>query len=111
MKYVCLLALMISAACAPVPDDTSGIVDITDGPELPTTPVAASNPGGSPDAEECDAETYRPLLGTPAADTVFPTGERLRVYSEADIVTQEYIPQRTNVVFDSSGRINRVFCG
>ena len=111
MKYVCLFALMASAACAPVPDDASGIVDITDGPEVVVDVGDAPAAGGAPDLEECDAADYRPLIGTPVTETVFPTGARLRVYSEADIVTQEYIPQRTNVVFDSSGRINQVYCG
>lgn len=112
MKYVCLLALLAFAACAPVPDDTAGIIDITDGPEVVVdigdAPIGA---GGAPDLEECDAAEYRPLIGTPVADSVFQTGERLRVYSEADIVTQEYIPQRTNVVYTSGGTITRVFCG
>lgn len=103
MKYVCLLALMGLIACAPQPDDT-------------TAGVAISNGAGANDLvenpnEECDADTYRPLLGTPVTATVFPTGERLRVFKTSDIVTQEYIPQRTNVVFNVGGQIVRVFCG
>ncbi|NNE86522.1 MAG: hypothetical protein HKN27_00470 [Silicimonas sp.] len=104
MKYVCLFALLGATACAPVPDDTSGVVDISD------RPGGIEQGGDEVELEECDAADYRPLIGTTVTDTVFPTGERLRVYSEADIVTQEYIPQRTNVVFDTSGKIVRVFC-
>jgi hypothetical protein len=103
MKYVCLLALLGTIACAPVPDDRNGIVDISDG-------GGASDLVQNPN-EECDADAYRPLVGTQVAATIFPTGAKLRVFKDSDIVTQEYIPQRTNVVFDSGGQIVRVFCG
>ena len=103
MNYVCLLAFVGLIACAPVPDDTVGIVDISDG-------AGASDLVDNPN-EECDADSYRPLVGSPVTATVFPTGAKLRVFKDSAIVTQEYIPQRTNVVFNSGGQIVRVFCG
>ena len=103
MKYVCLLAFLAMIACAPVPDDTNAIVDISDG-------AGANDLVDNPN-EECDADAYRPLVGSPVTATVFPTGAKLRVFKSSDIVTQEYIPQRTNVVFNAGGQIIRVFCG
>ncbi len=104
MKYVCLLALLGMIACAPTPNDTVGVVGVSDG-------SGSNNDLAQNENEECNAAEYRPLIGSPVTSTVFPTGARLRVFSEADIVTQEYIPQRTNVVFDTGGQIVRVFCG
>ena len=110
MKNVCLVALLGLIACSPVPD-SGAIVDITDAGEgnegLQDTPDdQADNPN-----DLCDADAYRGLVGTPVTATVFETGKLLRVFSEADIVTQEYIPQRTNVLFSTGGQIIRVFCG
>ncbi|MEO9824355.1 MAG: I78 family peptidase inhibitor [Paracoccaceae bacterium] len=106
MKYVCLSALCGLIACAPVPDsgaiddNSAGVEQSVDGEDV------ADNPN-----DLCDAGEYRALIGTPVTATVFPTGKLLRVFSEADIVTQEYIPQRTNVMFSTGGQIMRVFCG
>lgn len=61
--------------------------------------------------ELCDAKKYRPLVGTPVSAATFPVGPRLRVYGIDDVVTQEYLPNRTNVVHDRNGVILRVFCG
>ena len=103
MKYLCLLALLGLVACAPTPDDT--------------VPVDAISGGGGAvdlveaETEECDAESYRSLLGTQVGATSFPASDRLRVFGQSDIVTQEYIPQRTNVVYNVAGQITRVFCG
>lgn len=66
---------------------------------------------GLADIELCDASDYRPMVGSNIAAATFPAGPRLRVFGEDDIVTQEYIPQRTNVVFDKGGTIVRVYCG
>ena len=66
---------------------------------------------GLADIELCDASDYRPMIGTNFAAVTLPKGPRLRVFGENDIVTQEYIPQRTNVVFDEGGTIVRIYCG
>ena len=89
-----------------------------DGPGLDTRPAAAELPdaeksdgdGGLADIELCDAKDYRDLIGSSVTATTFPEGPRLRVFTLTDIVTQDYIPQRTNVVHDK-GRISRVYCG
>ena len=64
-----------------------------------------------PALEECDAAEYRELVGTNIAATVFPEDPMIRVYGEGDIITQEYIPRRTNIVFDADGNIVQAYCG
>ena len=61
--------------------------------------------------EQCDAEDYRPLIGTAVAEATFPDGPMLRVYAEGDIITQEYLPRRKNIVHNARGVIQNVYCG
>lgn len=84
----------------------------------PLTPVggasgAAEADEGVPDPipEQCDAEEYRGLIGSSIAATTFAESPMLRAFSRSDIITQEYIPQRTNIVYSRDGIILRVYCG
>lgn len=94
---------MVLAACSPVPGE--------DEPAIVTDVVEAEIVEEPPALEQCDAAEYRPLIGTPLADAAIMSGERMRVFGVDDIITQEYLPQRTNVVFDGEGLIARVYCG
>jgi hypothetical protein len=101
------VACLVLAACAAAtPDDREGGGDRA----LPG-PSEEIDGGGLADIELCDAEEYRPLIGTDVGATAFPVSAELRVFGVDDIVTQDYIPQRTNIVFDRSRRIVRVYCG
>lgn len=108
-RLACLLVLFV-AACATAP------VDDRDEPEVPEAnrPLpGASEAGGSglAEIELCDASQYRPLVGQSVDATVFPEGPQFRVFGVNAIVTQDFVPQRTNVVYDASRTITRVFCG
>ena len=70
---------------------------------------ATGDDGGLP--EQCDAAEYRIHIGQNIATVTVPTGPMLRAYGDTDIVTQDYLPQRTNIVYDSAGIIRRVSCG
>ena len=61
--------------------------------------------------EECDAAEYRGFIGQNIAAVTVPTGPMLRAYGETDIITQDYLPQRTNIVYNAEGTILRVTCG
>ena len=61
--------------------------------------------------EECDAADYRPLIGSSIAAVTLPTDPRVRAYGETDIITQDYLPQRTNIIYGADGVILRVTCG
>lgn len=93
---------VVLMACAPVP---------IDGDPAIVTEVVSAEPETPPVLEQCDASDYRPLVGSPFRDAMLVPGDRLRVFSENDIITQEYLPQRTNVVYGSDGLIVRVYCG
>jgi hypothetical protein len=109
-RHLCLLGLATLAACGPaVPASAPPPASAN----LPGAGGAIDAPQGSLGGVElCDAGTYRPLVGQPYTATAFPLGPRLRVYSDIAVVTQEYLPNRTNVVYDArSGAILRAFCG
>ncbi len=63
------------------------------------------------DDEQCDAADYRDLVGSNVAAVTLPSGRDIRVFGENDIVTQDYRPERTNIVYDTGGKIRRVYCG
>lgn len=109
-----ILGVLILASCAS--DGTQVVEDITTGASLPSgaqagdgTAVDAEADGTS--TELCDAASYRSLIGTNISDAVAPEGTNLRVFSINDIVTRDFIPQRTNVVYETDGEITQVYCG
>lgn len=101
-----VVCLVLAACASATPDDREPSSDRA----LPG-PSEKIEGGGLADIELCDAEDYRALIGTDVGATGFPSGAELRVFGVDDIVTQDYIPQRTNIVFDRSRRIVRVYCG
>ena len=101
-----LMLLALSACASSTPDDREVSADRA----LPG-PSEQTEGGGLADIELCDAADYRGLVGSDVGATSFPVGPQLRVFGQNDIITQDYIPQRTNVVYDTSRRIIRVYCG
>lgn len=106
-----LLPVLAIVACGPEAGTGSGVA--VEPGNLPGAGGGANDPQGSLGGVElCDAPSYRPLVGQPVSAATFPAGPKLRVYSDSDVVTQEYMPNRTNVVYDdTTGLILRVFCG
>ena len=105
MKLHFGVGLLLLAACGPV--DIEDEVIVTDVLEEEAI-EEAEEPAV---LEQCDAADYRPMIGTSIAEATFLVSDRLRVFGETDIITQEYLPQRTNVVYDTEGLITRVYCG
>ena len=105
---ICALAFL--AACGP---DEAPVTE--DPPKAGTLPSGAeAGTGGgeaAPGTELCDASAYSGLIGTNIAATSFPNDRRIRVFGENDIVTRDYIPQRTNIVHREDGTITEVYCG
>ena len=108
MRFTILLAALpfLVACAAEAPDDRTEPEDRA----LPG-PSEEIKGGGLAGIELCNAEEYRPLVGSPVSATSFPEGPSLRVFGVNDIVTQDYVPQRTNVVYGTNGTITRVYCG
>ncbi len=74
-------------------------------------PADAGADGAPNVTEQCDADDYRGLIGVAVAEADLGAAERLRIYGEGDIITQEYLPRRTNIVYDARGIVRSVYCG
>ncbi len=110
MRFTVLtISLALLTACASEPPDDRAI--IPDAERNLPGPSESAGGGSLAEIELCDAESYRFLVGTSVDETVFPTGPGLRVFGVNDIVTQDFVPDRTNVVFDTGRQIMRVYCG
>ena len=98
------LALALAACAGEPPDDRTA--------EPMEDPL---DPGEAPGLEEielCDAQEYRGLIGTGIAALTLPADPMIRAFGENDIVTQDYLPHRTNIVYrEQGGEIFRVYCG
>ena len=100
-------ALALTACAVEEPPIEEIIVDpVEEGDAADEGPVEVI-----PALEQCDAADYRPMIGTPVAAATFPQDDMLRIYAVNDIITQEYLPQRTNIVVGLDGLIQRVTCG
>ncbi|TJZ92674.1 hypothetical protein FA743_07360 [Paracoccus gahaiensis] len=85
-----IISAILLAACEPVP-----------------APPAA--PAPAPDT--CGAEGYQGLIGQPRAALAamtFPIGTRL--IGPEDMVTADFRPERLNIEYGLSGRIDKVSC-
>ncbi|MEM7720473.1 MAG: I78 family peptidase inhibitor [Pseudomonadota bacterium] len=109
MRYIrpVVIMLFLGACAGSAPEDR----EVPDNQSLPGPSEGNTGGGELADIELCDAQTYRDLVGSDVDDASFPTAGGPRVFGVNDIVTQDFIPQRTNVVFDTSRRIVRVYCG
>ncbi|MEM6384602.1 MAG: hypothetical protein AAF718_00050 [Pseudomonadota bacterium] len=105
-------SLFILSACgSEAPDDRQEVSTASTVEQALPGPSEAGGSGALAEVELCDAKDYRVLVGSDVDDTSFPLGPRLRVFGINDIVTQDYIPQRTNVVYSDKRRILRIYCG
>lgn len=104
------LVVVLLASCG---SDDAEVVEPA--PQISTLPSGAETGtlGGkaTPGTELCDASAYSGLVGTNVAATTFPVDPRIRVFGLNDIVTRDYIPQRTNIVHGEDGIITEVYCG
>lgn len=85
-----LTAAGLLAACEPVP----------------TAPATPDQP-----SDECRASAYQGLVGQPrevTAQMTFPVGTR--VIGPEDAVTADFRPDRLNIEYGRTGRIDKVSC-
>lgn len=61
--------------------------------------------------DACDRRGYLSLIGTNIAAVTLPASEDIRAFAESDLVTQDFVQTRTNLVYDANGTIIRVYCG
>lgn len=108
------LVLFTLAACAPEGPAIEDDIFESMPPEEDVVLPPSGNAGPQeriPELEQCDADDYRLLIGTPISAVTLPQDDLIRAYGENDIITQDYLPQRTNIVYSMDGIIQRVECG
>jgi len=115
-RFAPVVALLAMAACGSDPAGDQAIeaevislpsgakADVRDDDVVAEVDVVAGT-------ELCDLAPYESLVDTAIADAALPDAENLRVFSINDIVTRDYIPQRTNIVHNEAGVITQVYCG
>lgn len=112
-RFAPVIFLLAVSACGS--DGAGAIEEISVPSNLPSGAASGeteADPGTiATSTELCDAVTYRPLIGTNITDAALPEADSLRVFSVNDIVTRDFIPRRTNVVYETNGEITQVFCG
>lgn len=104
-----IAAALFSAACTPPATE-----------EQPQTPIAdaaqdqAQNmPQNAAEAtaqDTCGASQYAHLVGTNIAAVTLPADSGIRVVAPDDIVTQDFRPDRINVILDDVGVVLRLEC-
>lgn len=101
MKTSMIVALvLLCAACTPPAAP----------PSAPSEPVVSA-PGGPDEAtaqDACGASGYAAMVGTNIAATTFPTG--VRVVAPDTMVTEDFRPDRLNVLVDAQGVITGFRC-
>ena len=84
--------------------------------EQPTseTPVAATPaPGTAADAtaqDTCNAGRFRNLIGSNISEATLSENTNTRIVSPDSVVTQDFRPDRLNIIVDAEGRITSLEC-
>jgi len=95
---------LLATACAPPAEEKA------DGPV--EEPVAAG-PQTREEAtrqDTCGAAAYRSMIGTSIATASFPATPNIRVIMPDSVVTEDFRPERLNVIVDASGNITALEC-
>jgi len=94
---------LVLAACTP-----------SNGPPTAETPDSATPaPGTAADAtaqDTCNAARYGNLIGTNISEAALSESPDTRIVSPDSIVTQDFRPDRLNVIVDEDGQISSLEC-
>ena len=87
-----------------------------------TTTTPAEEPGETPTAsapqtreeataqDTCGASSYRSMIGSNVAAIQVPAGGAVRVIMPDTVVTEDFRPDRVNIIADANGNITSVEC-
>lgn len=99
------VALMALAACSETTVNTEdSVAPIADPAAAPTTAAEATA------QDTCGAAQYSALVGAPLAAASFPADSGIRIIQPDSAVTQDFRPDRINVIVDASGTITSIEC-
>lgn len=97
-----MLALLASA-CAP-PAQPPSESPAAETPAMPQTAAEATA------QDTCGAAQYRSMIGVNIAAATFPADAGIRIIQPDSIVTEDFSPQRLNVIVDANGVITSLEC-
>jgi hypothetical protein len=78
--------------------------------ETPATTAAPQTAAEATAQDTCGAAQYSALIGSNFAAVSFPAGANIRIIQPNQPVTQDFSPQRLNVITDANGLITSLEC-
>lgn len=96
---------LVAAACTPPAE--------TPPPEQPVAEAPAAMPQTREEAtaqDTCGAAQYRSLIGQNIAAVTLPSGANIRVIQPDTVVTEDFRPDRLNIIADATGVITALEC-
>ena len=109
VAFAAVLAAALAGCTGPSSaDPAAGPPPVVQAPPMPT-PVLTPPPA----EPQCEAASLMYLIGKPRTEIPVPVEPaRRRVYCSSCIITEDYAPGRTDIVFDSqTGIVTAVKCG
>lgn len=75
--------------------------------ETPTAPQTAEEATAQ---DTCGASQYAAMIGSNIAAVTFPAESGIRIIQPDSIVTEDFRPERLNVIVDANGAITSLQC-
>jgi hypothetical protein len=94
---------LAAAACAPPASETPPETPEAEAPMPQTREEATAQ-------DTCGAAQYRAMLGSNLAAVTFPADAGIRIIQPDTMVTQDFRPDRLNVIVDANGVITALEC-
>lgn len=104
MRHLIIAAALLMAACAP---------SNTTPPDGATPPADGAGPQTAAEAtaqDTCGASGYRSLVGSSLAAVTLPADANIRIIQPDTMVTQDFRPDRINMIVDADGTITGLEC-
>lgn len=94
---------LLAAACTP-PAETPPEEPVAETPAMPQTAAEATA------QDTCGGSQYASLVGQQLAAVTLPAEANIRLIQPDTMVTQDFNPERTNILVDASGVITSIEC-
>jgi len=95
---------LLAAACTPPAETPPPEQPVAEQPALPQTAAEATA------QDTCGAAQYRSLVGSNFAAVTLPAESNIRIVQPDTMVTQDFSPQRINMIVGADGIITGFEC-
>lgn len=95
---------LLAAACTPPAETPPPEQPVAEQPALPQTAAEATA------QDTCGAAQYRSLVGSNFAAVTLPAESNIRIIQPDTMVTQDFSPQRINMIVGADGIITGFEC-